>query len=254
VISRDPAFLPYLYKLKVKTNCTTVYQSHNFYLDLALKDDPNEVNAKRFNKLEQKYIDKIDALFTLNEPQKELYSKYIKIPVFAGKPGLKEIKGIQDNFANKIIFYSGSFQPKKGLEDLLRAFSKLKSDAKLILAGGRNNNEISLVKELIEKIDINKDIEITGWLEYSALLDLLKSATVGVIPIIDSFYNQYLTAPSKLFDYLSFGLPLVASDLPSIRDLVPENKNCLYYEPGNIDQLSNRLDHILNDKNKFKHC
>lgn len=251
IITRDPGFLPYLIKIRNKTKAKAFYQSHNFFLDLSHQEDQEKLNTNKFHKREKKFINKLDGLLTLNNPQKELYSKYTSIPIFAGKPGLKSLAPPIDNFDKRIIFYSGSFQIKKGLSDLLDAYSSLEIDAKLVLAGGRNEEEISAIKDYISSRRIDKEIEITGWLSYAELIKNLQTATIGVIPLQDIFYNRYLTAPSKLFDYLSHGIPIVASDMPSIRDLVKENQNCLFYPAGENNKLALLITSLLENKELY---
>ena len=166
---------------------------------------------------------------------------------------MKKVFDFNDNYDKKTVFYSGSFQLKKGIDILLKAFAALKNkDAKLILAGGRGENELRPVRELTESLGLNDRVTITGWLSYSELDKYLSQATVGVIPLRDSFYNQYLTAPSKLFDYLAFGIPVVASDLPSIRDFIGKNNCGLFTKPGDEEAMTAAIDKILSVRSLYQ--
>lgn len=252
VVSRDPGFLPNLVRLKKKAKIKVFYQSHNFYMDTSLQPEQTKVNKRKFYLRENRYLPLIDGLLAINNPQKELYAKYVELPIFAGKPGLKDVFDAPDNFDKRVLFYSGSFQVNKGVEILLDAYSQLKtSDVKLILAGGRSPVEIDVIKTIMNQKKIRGEVIITGWMPYAALLDMLKEATVGVIPLKDTFYNRYLTAPSKLFDYLSFGVPIVASDLSSLRDFLSENQNALFVEPNKPEALAQAIDAILSDRNRY---
>ncbi|MFP4368686.1 MAG: glycosyltransferase [Candidatus Kapaibacterium sp.] len=258
VITRDPGYLPFLVRLKKKQGIKVFYQSHNFYADLSIRDDVQETNKAKYNRNENRFIPEIDGVLALNGPHKKLYEKYVKIPVFAGRPGLKEVHEARDNFDQKAILYSGSFQLKKGLDILIEALSIIKDeDFKLILAGGRNKDEIALVENLLAQKELEYKTEITGWLSYSKLEGYLNNATIGVIPLKDIFYNRYLTAPSKLFDYLSFGIPVVATKLPSVEDLIGHSGCGKLVEAGNPEALADSIMKILSSHelyNKYREC
>lgn len=253
VITRDPGFLPNLIRIKNKSGAKVLYQSHNFYIDTSFQVDQIKINQSKFQKNEMRYIPLLSGMLALNNPQKELYEKYTDINIFAGKPGLWKRAQHNDNFQKKNILYSGSFQMKKGIDVLMRAFANLKDkSSNLILAGGRNSNETDPVNKLALELGIEKRTKVTGWLSFAELNNLLAEASVGIIPLADTFYNQYLTAPSKLFDYLAYGIPVIASDLPSVRDFVINNEDAVLVSPGSEQELTNAIDSILYDKELYK--
>lgn len=254
IVTRDPGYLPWLVKMKIKLNCKAFYQSHNFYADGIKRKDHNPVNLRKYQEFEKHYLPSLDGILTLNNPQKKLYEKHFKVPVFAGKPGLKQIYEPKNNFKQKMIIYTGSFQLKKGVDDLLKAFSQMQNkQAQLIMAGGRNQNEIMLISKLIKELNIEKRVHITGWLDYASLEYLLRKASAGILPLKNNFYNQYLTAPSKLFDYYAHSIPVLSSYLPSIIDFTETNNDILYFQPENISQMTVLMDKITTDKVLYKH-
>lgn len=253
ILSRDPGYLPWLVKLKKKLNCKAFYQSHNFYADGKKRQDQNPVNLRKYQEFEKRYIPSLDGILTLNNPQKKLYEKHFKAPVFAGKPGLKQINEPVDNFKQKTIIYTGSFQLKKGVDDLLKAFSQMHNkQAQLIMAGGRNQKELTLISELLKSLSIEKRVHITGWLDYASLEKLLRKASAGILPLKNNFYNQYLTAPSKLFDYYAHSIPVLASYLPSIIDFTNNNEDILFFRPEDISQMTDLMDKITTDEDLYK--
>lgn len=252
VITRDPGCLPYLLELRDILHCKIFYQSHNFYIDPELQPDQNKINKRKFQKNEIEYIPKLDGLLTITEAQKTLYDKYVATPIFVSKPGVGEIYKPKDNFSWKIIMYSGSFQKKKGIETLISAFSRLRvGGAKLLLAGGRNKREIKHVKNIVRAKDLVDYVVVTGWLNYAELKRHAQDATVGAAPLADTFYNRNLTAPSKIFDYFACGVPVVASDLPAVRELVDDGKNGLLVPADDESALTNAIEKILTEKSLY---
>lgn len=254
VISRDPGALPFLVRLKKKTGIPVFYQPHNFYLDLSLQPDLNPKNARKYHLLEKKFIPGLSGLLCLQDSQAGWYRKYLPdgFSVQSAMPGL--IKFHQPDYPPEgtipVIGYSGSLQLKKGMNVLLDAVSILKEKKisfRLVLIGGRNDSEIKPVAERVLALSLEKEVEITGWIPFTEVEKRLKGFTLGVIPLTAEFYNQFLTAPNKFFDYLSYGIPVVASDLPSVRDFMSSGKEGLLVEPGNAQALADALISLLTD-------
>ena len=91
-------------------------------------------------------------------------------------------------------------------------------------------------------------VEISGWVEKQALQKYLEQTKLGIIPLQDTFFNRYLTSPLKLFDFFSFGIPVIASDLPTTRELIVENETGLFFAPNNPVDLANKIDVLLLNK------
>ena len=76
----------------------------------------------------------------------------------------------------------------------------------------------------------------------------LKQTAVGVLPLKDTFFNRYLTSPLKLFDFFSYGIPVIASDLPTSRELIDEGRTGIFFEPDNPLDLARKIDMLFSDR------
>jgi hypothetical protein len=52
-------------------------------------------------------------------------------------------------------------------------------------------------------------------------------------------------SPMKMFEYLASGVPIVASDLPSLREVLRDGANCLMVQPGSVDAWAAAIDRII---------
>jgi glycosyltransferase involved in cell wall biosynthesis len=52
-------------------------------------------------------------------------------------------------------------------------------------------------------------------------------------------------SPMKMFEYLASGVPIVASDLPSLREVLRDGANCLMVQPGSVAAWAAALDRIM---------
>ena len=80
------------------------------------------------------------------------------------------------------------------------------------------------------------------------VVGLLKIATIGVVPNTgDSAMNRY-TSPLKVLEYMAAGLPIVASDLKVLREVLVENENAIFFRPDNERSLAMKISSLLEDE------
>jgi glycosyltransferase involved in cell wall biosynthesis len=75
----------------------------------------------------------------------------------------------------------------------------------------------------------------------------LRGTDVLVLPNPASAISSSFTSPLKLFEYMASGRPIVASDLPSLREVLRDGENALLAEPGNAAALTRGILRIKND-------
>jgi len=255
VISRDPGALPYLARIRRRLGIAVFYQPHNFYADLSVRDDEDSRNARKYEFLERHWIPQLTGLLCLQEAQARWYRKiFPQVSAETAEPGILRLgKWEKNRWDQKTVIYVGSLQEKKGIIWLLEAFRLLENqEATLWLVGGRNRDEREAARQEVERRDLAPRVEITGWLPYPAVEDRLQKAAVAVLPLLDRFYNRYLTAPNKLFDYLAYGLPVVSSRLPAIECLVNSSDGVTFVAPGNAQALAHAIGVHLSDRARYE--
>jgi glycosyltransferase involved in cell wall biosynthesis len=75
----------------------------------------------------------------------------------------------------------------------------------------------------------------------------LRDADVLVLPNPASALSSAFTSPLKLFEYMASGRPIVASDLPSLREVLADGRNALLFEAGNPQALTAAIRRIKDD-------
>lgn len=90
-------------------------------------------------------------------------------------------------------------------------------------------------------------IEVTGWLDRAALPELIaRRGQVGIVPFLP-VPNHTEALPNKLFEYMAWGLPVVASDFPLWREIVETAGSGLLVDPTDPIALATAVRHILAD-------
>ena len=75
----------------------------------------------------------------------------------------------------------------------------------------------------------------------------MKAFDICVMPFPWTEHYAYYMSPLKLFEYMVSKRPIVASDLPSVREILNE-ENAVLVEPGNPNALANGIEKVLSDE------
>jgi len=143
------------------------------------------------------------------------------------------------------ILYAGSFEPKKGVYSLLKAFKLLNTkygNLKLILLGNIKRDKLKKI------VDSTKNIKSPGYVPQFELSNYYCEADLFVLPNIDCRMQRNFTCPMKLLEYMASNTPIVASDLPSTRNIAKDT--ILYFEPGDQFDLSRKIEYAIENKNR----
>jgi glycosyltransferase involved in cell wall biosynthesis len=138
--------------------------------------------------------------------------------------------------------YAGAISEEKGIDVLLKSFSKLH-----INAGKVRSLELHLYgrvsSHLLDTLLEKSGVHWHGEIDNIVLRRQLSSFNVFVFP---SVYDNE-GHPGVLIEALMAGLPIISSDQPVIRELLFDNVNSLIVEPGDIRGLSRAMNRLVND-------
>lgn len=146
----------------------------------------------------------------------------------------------------KIVLYSGHLYSWKGVYTALMA-AQLLPQVVFIFVGGTIEDIIHFRQKIINQNIIN--VIVFGHTEHVNIPYFLKAANVLLLPnsATEKISERY-TSPLKLFEYMASGVPIVASDLPSIREIL-NNTNAVLVESDNPSVLAKSIKNILQTPN-----
>ncbi len=141
----------------------------------------------------------------------------------------------------KIVLYTGHLYEWKGVQTLAKAAKFLEENVLIIFVGG-TEEDISKFKTQNSKL---KNILIAGHWPHSEIPYWLKAADVLVLPNSGKEeISKKWTSPIKMFEYMASKRPIIASDLPSIKEILNEN-NAILVEPDNSKELAEGIKKVL---------
>src|SRR6185369_8029186 len=97
------------------------------------------------------------------------------------------------------------------------------------------------------QLGVRERVELRGHVPYDRVPDVLAQASVALLPLPDEPVARLFTSPLKLFDYMAAGAPIVASDLPSLREVLQHERNALLARPGDPDGFADAVRRLLAD-------
>lgn len=139
-----------------------------------------------------------------------------------------------------IVTFSGRFVQRKGINFLLESWKSVVNkspDAKLILLG--DGPMLSDMKRTSEGLGISRSVIFFGHVH--TVTDFLHMTDVFVIPSLQE------GMPNALLEAMACGLPVIASRIGGIVDVVKDGENGILFKPGNISDLASAINNLLKD-------
>lgn len=235
IYARDPVLLlPFLWKANMKA-----LEIHNI------------PKAKSFVFL----VKKADRVFVLNRFLKDelirIGVKSEKIAIVPDAVDLREFdiaiskeearREVGLPLDKRIIMYTGHLYSWKGAETLAEAALDFGEDYLFVFLGGVDKE----LEDFKKRFGENKNILVLPFMPRKAVPLYLKAADVLVLPnSAKEKISSHYTSPMKLFEYMASGRPIVASDLPSLREVLKEN-NCFFAEADNSESFSSTIKRVF---------
>jgi len=110
----------------------------------------------------------------------------------------------------------------RGGIELIEAISKTENISMLIVGGG---DMITVLKEKVIRYNLAERVKFFPKVPWEELIRYTKAADVGLSLDKETNINYRFSLPNKLFDYITAGIPVIASNLPEVSKIVTEN-NC----------------------------
>lgn len=146
-----------------------------------------------------------------------------------------------------IAGYAGHLYPWKGVDVFVRAMARAPGIAGLIVGGHPGERDRARIDALVADLGLSDRVAITGLLPFPEVRARLRDAAILVLPNSASAISERYTSPLKLFEYLTLGRPIVASDLPAIREILTHERTALLVPPDDPAALAGALERLAAD-------
>jgi glycosyltransferase involved in cell wall biosynthesis len=146
------------------------------------------------------------------------------------------------------VLYAGQLYPWKGVDVLVEAMAGLPAARLVILGGIDGEADTRRIRSLVEKHGLRERTEMPGLVPQPRVADELRRAAVVVAPFLRAGMTERHTSPLKVFEAMAAGRPIVASDLPSSREVLADGESALLVPPGDALALATALRRVLEER------
>lgn len=164
--------------------------------------------------------------------------KTVFIPNGVNRPVLRSAQLINEKFGldkDEYILFLGRLVPEKGITYLIEAFKNVKTDKKLVIAGGSSDTD-AFMRELKELAKDDDRIIFTGFVQGQLLEELYSNAYVYTLP------SDLEGMPLSLLEAMSYGNCCLTSDIAECAEVVEDK--ALLFKKSDVADLREKLQYV----------
>lgn len=144
---------------------------------------------------------------------------------------------------NKEVSYIGGIASIRGISQVVSAMALMSSGARLQLGGRFSESAV----ETIAKADPGWErVDELGFIDREGVRDVLSRSVAGLVTFLPA-PNHVDAQPNKMFEYMSAGLPVIASDFPLWREIIEGNSCGICVDPLQPRQIAEAIDYLIDN-------
>lgn len=246
----DPELIPIGLKLKRKGK-KVIYDVHeDIPRSILSKKYINPIFKKPISKTFEAYekyaARKFDRIVTatpfINQRFKLINDGTVNVNNY---PILKELysekKSKSKRQSQKYVSYVGGFSENRGSSQIIRAANNF--DCMLKVAGPISNSSIK------KEIEVHPNITYLSIINRKEVKELLQNSIAGLVTFLPE-PNHINAQPNKMFEYMSAGIPVIASNFSLWKDII-ETHNCgICVDPESPEDIKNAVNYLLENPNQ----
>lgn len=254
----DPELLLVASLTKLLTASPIIYDVHeNYPQDILTKEwipgALRQAVSKIFEVFEDNMVKFMDGVLVVNEHLEQRFrgksrvitvSNYSRTDLFAGEQ--LDSEDSEDRLTPYFV-YAGRVSDDRGIYECVQALERLRDEKAQLLCAGRighvSNQEL---RWLLDAGESDQRFRYLGLLPYEDIPALLSRAVAGLL-CFRATPNNVLGTPNKLFEYMSAGIPVIASDFPFIRQVLLDAECGLLVRPDDVQEISQAMAHLLDN-------
>lgn len=233
--AEGPAFFAWLPKLFGKKVVVTIHG-----IDWQREKWKNGFGSKFIRQGERNAVKYADEIIVLSKGVQDYFQetygrKTHFIPNGVNRPAIKNAEIITEKYGltkDSYFLFLGRLVPEKGIRYLIEAFKDVKTDKKLVIAGGSSDTD-SFMKELKELARDDERIIFTGFVQGQMLDELYSNAYIYTLP------SDLEGMPLSLLEAMSYGNCCLVSDIPECAEVIEDK--ALIFNKSDINDLREKL-------------
>ncbi len=248
--------LPVMWLMAKLRKGRVVYDARELYFDRPFARLP-----WMWQYIQSRLINSTDAVIAANEARAMImHEEYgtLEAPwVIHTYPPYQEIKksSVLRSFIldmglnwNNILLHQGRVIPDRAVEQIIQALVYVPGNNGVIFLGFVSEEYKKYLLHLATSVNVSSRVLFHPFIPTEKLYSYTASATIGLVLYLNTSKNNYYCAPTKLYEYLMAGLPVIGSDFPSLREIICGNKIGIVTNPESPMAIAEAMNSLLQDK------
>lgn len=251
----DPELLRVAVAIK-RQGKKVVFDSHEDYY-LQIREKPyipkilrNSIAAS-YRCFETLVLKKIDGvMFPGTNAVKNPFEGRTKHFAYANNvPSLEEIAFAQSGLPKeRAVCYSGTLTEDRGITNLVKAADL--ANVKLFLAGKFTSDEY---REKMLSMKEWRCVEYLGYVGRKEIYEMYSRSRIGMSTLLPvGQYDKSSNLPTKAYEYMGCGLPVILSDFPYNRRMIEKYQFGEVVDPCNVAEMAEKIRRLIDDEKKCK--
>ncbi|MBU3011842.1 glycosyltransferase family 4 protein [Polaribacter vadi] len=210
------------------------------------------ISPKKWKKNEEKFIKKADKVIVVTKESKKEINKRVQINAdkiidvpntvrkdfFTKHSTYPDILNRYEN--HFVLLYIGDTGLRRGLQTAIKSLVFLSykiPNIKLVVVG-KNSTDL-ILKQLAKDLKVEKYVDFLGWKDPKYFSSYILSSAVCISPLHRNLHHD-TTYANKIFQYMSFGKPLLVSDATAQKNLTENYKSGLVHKAEDVNDFADK--------------
>ena len=158
------------------------------------------------------------------------------------------VEKYRDNF---VLLYLGNTSKRRGISTVINSLKVLKTkipEIKFIVVGSSSyDNELKYLSKIN---NVQNLISFEGWRNENSFQSYLSICDIGVSPLESNIHHD-TTYANKIFQYMSFGCPMICSNVIAQKEIVEKYEVGELFSPGNSKEFTEKVISLYNNIDKI---
>lgn len=261
IYSREIGFAKLLLQLSPLTRAKLIFETHDIghltirhFGDLIDSDRKfDEAHERRVYDKETYLFRQADAAVTVTDELRRIILETFQTtkPVEVIRNGIcleQPERRPRSRDDQPLILYAGQVYRWKGAGTLVEAMREVTGAELVVLGGLPYEQDLADLRAFADEQGVADRIQFPGSVPPPQVNEYLSQADVAVMPLTDTIASRYFTCPLKMLQYMAAGLPIVATRLPAVEEVLKHEHNALLVEPGQPSELAIAIERLIADQ------
>ena len=200
---------------------------------------------------ERACADRADRIVTPSGVTARFVGRPEKTVVIPNGVHLEEFEPAEGRPEEVRLVYFGTLAAWQGVELAVRALGLVNAavPARLVVLGSGSGHQKESIVRLAAKLGLAERVDLVGAVPRPEVPGYLRDAFAVLAPLpVNDRNTRQGCCPLKVLEGMAAGVPVIASDLPVVRDLGEHDRHLLLVKPGSVDQVAYAVMRLVGDR------